>query len=106
MTIPDTKANDVSGIFVFGTFFNLTPREHQSTDPPRWGNLLQDKIARNLEKDIRDKKYEQRDVIVMPFHVQISLEPLQSSIADVYPVEKREKEEEGQDWNDMDIELP
>jgi hypothetical protein len=42
----------------------------------------------------------------MILHVQVLLETLQSSIADIDSVEESEEKEEHKDRNDMDIELP
>ncbi len=45
----------------------LTPREHESTQPPLRSDLFKDHVGRNLEKDVRDGEGEEGDIVPIAF---------------------------------------
>jgi hypothetical protein len=68
-----------------------TPSKHDRAQPDRRSNLLENDIARDLEQDIGNKKYEQSNIELrsISIHVEIVLQTLESCIANIDTTEGR-----------------
>lgn len=83
-----------------------TPEYHDRTEPCRGCNLPNQNVARYFKENVGDKKDEEGDVVIVAFHLQVFLQPLNSGIADVDSIDESKHVEQGNSRYHMEIAFP
>jgi hypothetical protein len=68
-----------------------TPSNHNKAQPRRRSDSPQDEITRHFAEDIRDEEDEERNIVVIPGHVEILLQALNPRIANIDAIAKGEQ---------------